>query len=160
METVKRLLEGEFQTLKHEIEVHLGRDSVHSSGDPKKLQVESQDHEHKPEVSSVTKNHTESDHEDILQVNSGLQHADLQSEEKVKSKSVSSFTNGTVRATPAAEETHTAEETFGADDDSKKMMHKKGPGQVQVQVQERAFQVLARGAKAPTVKSGSPGQYH
>lgn len=141
METVKRLMEGEFQTLKHEIEVHLGRDSAHPSGDPKKLQVESQ--EHKIEVSSITKNHIESDHEDILQVNSGLQ----EEKGKVKSKSV--------------EETHTAEDTLGTYDDSiQKKQHKEGQGQVQVQVQERAFQVLARGAKPPTVKSGSPGQYH
>lgn len=142
METVKRLMEGEFQTLKHEIEVHLGRDSAHPSGDPKKLQVESQ--EHKLEVSSITKNHIESDHEDILQVNSGLQ--EEKEKGKVKSKSV--------------EETHTAEDTLGTYDDSKKKQHKEGQGQVQVQVQERAFQVLARGAKPPTVKSGSPGQYH
>lgn len=140
METVKRLMEGEFQTLKHEIEVHLGRDSAHPSGDPKKLQVESQ--EHKLEVSSITKNHIESDHEDILQVNSGLQ----EGKGKVKSKSV--------------EGTHTAEDTLETYDDSKKKQHKEGQGQVQVQVQERAFQVLARGAKPPTVKSGSPGQYH
>lgn len=141
METVKRLMEGEFQTLKHEIEGHLGRDSAHPSADPKKLQVESQEHEHKLEVSSITKNHVESDHEDILQVNSGLQEKG-----KVKSKSL--------------EETHTAEDNLETYDDSKEKQHKEGQGQVQVQVQERAFQVLARGAKPPTVKSGSPGQYH
>jgi hypothetical protein len=69
METVKRLLGDEFQTLKHEIEVHCGRDSAHPSEDPKKLQVsESHEQENKPEPSSST-----------IHVDSGLQHADLSS---------------------------------------------------------------------------------
>lgn len=153
METVKRLVGDEFQTLKHEIEVHCGRDSAHTSEDPKKLQVsESHEQENKPEPLSST-----------IHVDSGLQHADLSSvlakeDVKVESKSVSKSNNGIVTATAAAEEIHTAKVTHSTHDDSKKKTHE--GGQVQVQVQDRAFQILARGAKAPTVKSGSPGQHH
>jgi len=140
METVKRLIADECQTIKHEIEVHFGRDSAHPSGDPKKELAEYGDHE--PKSSSY--------HEDMIQVDSELQHADLSSVPvKEDSKSVSPSTNGMVTTTPTVKETQTIEDGF---------IHEEG--QVQVQVQERSFQILARGSKAPSVKSGSPGQYH
>lgn len=159
METVKRLMGDEFQSLKQEIQVHFG----HPSGYPQKeAQVVESQVEHKPEPSApMTKNHIENHHEDEIQIDHGLQHADLSSvpakEVRVK-ENLSQSTNEIVTTTATAEKTPTVKETDTTYDDSDE--EGKVQLQVQVQVEERAVQILSRGVMSPVVPKKSPGQHN